>query len=104
MAAKATAMRTKTLKRGDFSFCIRYGSTEPRFRSNRRTTLLATGSLPLKFHRLWLVKMADMVGGVSSNAHRLFYPKKCLTRQPLSPSRGEGARRLPVIENPRRIA
>jgi hypothetical protein len=61
-------------------------------------------ALPLKFHRLWLVKMADMVGGVSSNAHRLFYPKKCLTRQPLSPSRGEGARRLPVIENPRRIA
>jgi hypothetical protein len=31
-AAKATAMRTKTLKRGDFSFCIWDRSTEPRFR------------------------------------------------------------------------
>ena len=33
-AAKATAMRTKTLKRGDFSFCMLHPSTEPRFRSN----------------------------------------------------------------------
>jgi len=39
-----------------------------------------------------------------SYAHLLFYAQKCLTREPLSPSRGEGARGLPVIENPCGIA